>query len=227
MSCRILPRALILAVVLVAGSPSSASAQALWFERLDAERPSAVAVGTGFSGAFVAGLGYAHAVDGLGHRAIVDAELDVPWVEIDGHDWRLRAGIAMPFSIAGRWCVLPRIAPTLRASANEVADLIGVGVDVAVVAGYVAPRWSIGAELGFDAALVTHVTPTPAYRMAINDGATAGWYAGTGGMLRYGLQAGVTFGSNDIALRAGRLMMTTGDPPILPMYATVSYARRW
>ncbi len=54
-----------------------------------------------------------------------------------------------------------------------------------------------------------------------------GWYAIPGGMFRYGIQGGVTFGDNDVVLRAGQQRDIAGELPLFPFYATLGYDRRW
>jgi hypothetical protein len=208
-----------LAIAILLALPSAAFAQAI---RADALDGSALEARVGADDAFVAELDYSRSV----RFAIIDGTLDLPWDSLDVHDWRARVGLTVPMTVAGRWHVIPRVAPTLRVSANETAHLVGLGIDFGIVAGYYAPRWLVAAELGVDAELITHVTPTDEFRMKVFD-ATAGWYDALGGVVRYGLVLGTTAGRNDLALRVGLVRMTDGDPPTLPLYATLGYARRW
>jgi hypothetical protein len=215
-------------VLLVLFAPATAVAQATRADLLTTspDAANAVELRAAADDAFVAEVAYARAI----HASIplvVDAQLDVPWAELDARDWRLRIGVTAPIAISGRWHVIPRLAPTLRASANDMASLLGVGVDVATLAGYFAPRWFIAAEVGFDADLASRVAPTSDYRMYVNDEAPTGWYSTLGGELRYGATFGTTFGANDLGLRAGMLLQSDGTPPTLPFYAVLSYARRW
>lgn len=105
--------------------------------------------------------------------------------------------------------------------------MIDLGGDVAVLAGHYAPRWFAAAEVGFDWALATHIDHSDAYRMLVYADARDGWYGNTGGLFRYGLQGGITFGGNDVVLRAGQLRDVAGNPPLFPIYGTLSYDRRW
>ena len=41
------------------------------------------------------------------------------------------------------------------------------------------------------------------------------------------VRTGVSFGGNDIVLRAGRLFDIAGQPAAFPLYLTLGYDRRW
>lgn len=175
----------------------------------------AVELRGGVDSAFVAEVDYAHSIGPV----VLDGELDVPWDTPDFGDWRIRAGISVP--LGERWRVVPRIAPTVRASSNTSANLVGIGADLSVVAGYVGRRWFAGGELGFDAEVATHVTPSASFKMTVFPGA-AGWYSALGGIARAGVVTGTTFGANQLELRIGPTFGT-----LLPAYATLGYARRF
>jgi hypothetical protein len=209
--------------------PATAHAQAARADLL-ASSPSQsndVELRVGAEDAFVAEVGYARAVAVGSLRLILDGQLDVPWAELDARDWRSRVGVSLPLAVHGRWHVIPRVAPTLRGSTNNSAKLVGLGIDVGTMAGYFAPRWFAGIEVGFDADLAAHIVPSTAYRMQVNDRASPGWYATPGGELRYGITLGATAGRNDFALRVGRLLSTDGETPTLPFLAMLTFARRW
>jgi hypothetical protein len=115
----------------------------------------------------------------------------------------------------------------VRGTDNDAARLISLGPDVALLGGYYTRRWFAAAELGLDCALATHVTSSDAYRMHVYADARDGWYGGSATTLRAGLQAGASFGGNDLVLRAGRLQDLAGNPAMFPFYATLGYDRRW
>jgi hypothetical protein len=215
--------------VLIVFIPATAHAQAARADLL-ATSPAAsnaVELRVGAEDAFVAEVAYVRTLTVAGHTFVVDGGLDVPWAELDVHDWRTRLGVALPIAMHGRWLVIPRVAPTLRGTRNEAAEIVGLGIDVATVAGYFAPHWCAGIEVGFDADLAAHIAPSTAYRMQVNDRASTGWYATPGGELRYGVTVGTTVRRNDVGLRAGMLRSTDGDSPTLPFLAMLSFARRW
>jgi hypothetical protein len=139
----------------------------------------------------------------------------------------VRAGALAPILRRGSWRWLGGAAAVVRGTNDDIAGMIDLGVDVQTLAGYYAPCWFAAAELGFDAALATHISPSDAYRMQVYADARAGWYRDTGGLFRLGVQAGRALGRNDVTLRAGVMRDEAGNPPMIPFYVTLGYDRRW
>jgi hypothetical protein len=48
-----------------------------------------------------------------------------------------------------------------------------------------------------------------------------------GGIIRYGVQAGASFGRHDLVLRAGQMVDAGGEQPVLPFYGTLALNTRW
>ena len=48
-----------------------------------------------------------------------------------------------------------------------------------------------------------------------------------GGNIRFGLQAGASFGRYDLVLRAGKMVDVSGAPPMLPFYGTLTLDASW
>ena len=81
--------------------------------------------------------------------------------------------------------------------------------------------WFVAGELGVDWVAATHVTlqrclPEPGY-----PGAKDGWYRVPGGTTYAGLQAGLSFSSFDVVLRAGLPRTTALEPQTVPVYLTL------
>jgi hypothetical protein len=151
----------------------------------------------------------------------------LPWAGFDFSDYKLRAAALVPIVGTQRWKLAGTLAPTLRGSTNQISTLADFGVDLGLVGGYYRRRGFVAGELGFDAALSTHVTHTDAYRMTVHEDAVDGWYSNPGGNLRFGLQGGVTLARYDVILRVGQLRDTGGAPPLFPFYGTVTVNARW
>ncbi len=109
----------------------------------------------------------------------------------------------MPIVGRGAWKLVGGGTAIARATTNDVAQMIDLGTDAALVAGRYIPRWLAAAELGVDWALATHISHSDAYRMV------------------------VSLGANDLVLRAGVLRDDAGNPTTVPFYATLGYDRRW
>jgi hypothetical protein len=180
-----------------------------------------VSVTTGAEHGLVLGAGYARMLSVKDQPILVRTELALQWAEVDVSDFKLRAGALVPIVGNDRWKVIGGVTAIVRGTDNDIARMINAGADAAVLAGYYRPRWFAALEGGFDWALATHIDHSDEYRMSF-EGARDGWYHNAGGILRYGVQAGVSFAGNDIILRAGKL-----QDAMLPFYATLAYDRRF
>jgi len=215
--------AMITIVLLVA---IDAHADDLNFARLE-EGSNVASLTMGAEHGLVVGAGYDHVLALSGHPIVVGGELTMAGAEMDVHDIKLRAGAAVPIVGRGAWKVIGGAAAVVRTTNNEVADMVDVGSDVSIVAGRYSRRWFVAGELGFDWAIATHITNSDTYRMVAFPDARDGWYGNPGGLLRFGIQSGVSFGGNDIVLRAGMMRDIDGKPTMIPIYATLAYDRRW
>jgi hypothetical protein len=85
-------------------------------------------------------------------------------------------------------------------------------------------RWFAAGELGFDKAIITHVTHSDWYRTHIYPDAKDGWYLDAGGTYRAGLAGGVALGRTEIVGRVGWLRTEDFNELLPPMYASVGVA---
>jgi hypothetical protein len=182
---------------------------------------------TGAEHGLMLGMGYARGLSVADRPIVVGGDLTLGWAEVDIDDFRLRAGALAPIVGEGRWKLLGGLTAAIRGTKNEIARMIDLGTDVAILGGRYAPRGFFAAELGFDWAMATHVGHRELYRTKVHAGARDGWYRNAGGMLRAGLQGGLSLGRLDVILRAGRFADTSGTPPLFPFYATLSLNTRW
>jgi len=211
-------------IALLATLPATARAQELNFGALD-DGTSVTAVTTGAEHGLVIGAGYGYVAALGGHRLVLGADLTID--AADARDVALRTGVLAPVLGDGPWKLIVAAGAVARSGHNDVAQLIDIGADASLLAGRYSRRWFAAGEVGFDAALVTHIANSDSYRMVVYPGARDGWYGTTGGLFRFGVQGGVSFGSNDLTLRAGVLRDIVASPPLFPFYATVGYDRRW
>ena len=217
---------LIILVAVLFAAPLTAHAQAINFGALDNGDQLAL-VTTGAEHGLVLGAGYARAMTLFDHPLVLSGDAALQWAEVDPSDFRLRAGALVPIVGADRWKLIGGVTSIVRGTNNDVARMINVGADVMLAAGYYAPHWFAAGEGGFDWAAATHVTHSDAYRMRVYADARDGWYGNAGATLRYGLHTGVSFGGNDVVLRAGRLHDIAGQPAAFPLYVTLGYDRRF
>ena len=224
-AARRLLRAAVFAAVVAA--PLVARAQEVNLSRLDDEGANQVHVRTGAEHGFVAGVGYARTVSLLDRRLLLTGDVTVPFGGLDASDYRVRAGALVPIVGTRRWRLAGSIAPTVRGTENDAGSLTSLGTDLGVQGGFYARHWFVAGETGFDWSMTTHITHSDEYREKVYPGARDGWYAMSGGIIRYGVQAGASFGRHDLVLRAGQMVEVGGEKPMLPFYGTLALNTRW
>lgn len=219
-------KTLIASIAMLVAAPLAARAQDLGLGALD-EGTNVVSLTTGVEHGLMLGLGYARVLAVADRPIVAGADLTLGWAEVDVGDFRLRARALAPIAGRGRWKLLGGLSSTVRGTGNELARMLNVGADAALLAGRYAPRWFAAAELGLDWAIATHIEHGDAYRMTVYAGARDGWYGNPGAVLRAGLQGGISFGRHDLILRAGRLLDLAGKPALFPFYGTLAFDTRW
>lgn len=215
-----------IAVVLTL-APLAARSQEINLSTLDDGSPNRIHVRTGAEHAFVFGVGYARAVPFLDRRLLLHGDVSLPWAELDISDYRVRAGALAPIVGTGGWKVAGDLAPTLRGTDDRAGRMTNLGLDAGLLGGYYARHWFVAGEVGFDWAISTYVAHSDRYREQVYADARDGWYGDSGGNVRVGLQTGASFGLYDLVLRAGAVRDVAGEPPLLPLYATLALDRRW
>lgn len=224
---RLLRPVVFAAVVATVAAPLAARAQDVNLSRLDDEPANRVHLRTGAEHGFVTSVGYARAISLLDRRVLLMTDVTVPLGGLDASDYRVRAGALVPIAGTRRWRLAGSVAPTLRGTKNAAGSLTSLGTDLGLQGGFYARHWFIAAETGFDWAISTHVTHSHEYRDRVYEAARNGWYAMPGAIVRYGLQAGASFGRHDLVLRAGQMVEVGGEKPILPFYGTLALDTRW
>jgi hypothetical protein len=202
-------------------------AQDVNLSRLDDEPVNRVHLRTGAEHGFVTSVGYARTISLLDRRVLLTGDVTMPLGGLDASDYRVRAGALVPVVGMRRWRIAGSLAPTMRGTENPASRLTSLGADLSLQGGFYARHWFVAGETGFDWALSTHVTHSREYRERVYEGARNAWYAMPGAIVRYGLQAGASFGRHDLVLRAGQMVEVGGEKPLLPFYGTLALNTRW
>lgn len=102
-----------------------------------------------------------------------------------------------------------------------------MGADVSACIGYYRSGWFVAAETGFDKAIATRFKHSQEYHDNY-PGVQDGWYKPfTGGNFYYGLQTGVSFGKQDIYLKAGKtITQDFKSKPQVPFFGQIGYTIR-
>jgi hypothetical protein len=205
-------------IALVAATTSSA--QELNLATTSTARPSIVGLRTGVDHGFLGEIGYLRVL-ALGERQLfVGGDAAMPWAKADLSDHRVRATLGLPLG-GQHWKLAGWVSPALRGTENAASDMAALGVDLRLTGGYYARRWFTAAEAGYDWVAATHITFSDAYRTRVYSGAKDGWYRTPGGTAYAGLQAGVSFSSVDVILRAGLPRTIELEQQTLPIYVTM------
>ncbi len=184
-------------------------------------RPSIFLLRTGVDHAIVTEVGYRRVLAWGEQQVFVGGDFAVPWGNLDLGDYRARISVGLPVVRARHWKLAGWLSPTVLGTRSAANDMIAVGTDLRLTGGYYHHGWFVAGELGLDWVAVTHVQLSEAYRSEGYAGARDGWYATPGGTAYAGLQAGLSFSSVDVVLRAGLPRTPTLGPQTLPAYLTL------
>jgi hypothetical protein len=207
-------------VALALVAATRASAQELNLSTASTARPSIVEVRGGMDHAFVAGIGYLRVLGWADRQLLVGADVTLPWARLDLGDHRVRATVGLPLGTE-HWKLAAWVSPTVRGTENAASDMIALGADLRLTGGFYARRWFVAAEAGVDWVAATHIAFSDRYRRLVYDGAKDGWYGLPGGTTYAGLNAGLSFSSFDVVVRAGHPRTTALEEQTLPLYVTL------
>ena len=207
-------------VVVALAAARGVPAQELNLAATSAERPSILLVRTGVDHAFTGEVGYRHVLAWGDRQLFLGGDVIMPWAKLDLRDYAVRATAGLP--LGGRhWKLAGWLSPTLRGTGNAGADMTAIGADLRLTGGYYARGWFLAGEAGIDWVAATHIAVTDAYRTRVYAGAKDGWYGLPGGTVYAGLDAGLSFSSFDLVLRAGMPRTTSLAEQTLPAYLTI------
>lgn len=210
---------IMLGLVLPALAATEAAAQ--WNVARFATERNRVYSTFGLDPAFVSTVGYGRVVPVFGRGVELSADAGVATAHLDLHDFRARVG-AQGSLVRWRSVHLAGSATFItRGTENTVYRALGFGADLTGALGVYRPRWFTAGELGFDKAIITHVTNSDWYRTNVYPDAKDGWYLDAGGTYHYGLATGYAIGRAELVARAGWRRTERWDAVTPPMYATL------
>ncbi len=167
-----------------------------------------------------AGLGYHRLIPIKNFPMWIGGELSIPSGNQLGDDFKVRIGAQMKIFAVKRFQFSARIQGITRRYQNQSVRLFNFGSDFAGTIGYYRKHWFLGAEAGFDKAIVTNFKHSEWFKNNIYDSVQDGWYEpATGGNFYYGLQGGISMKKVDITLKAGKILQQDFESqPLLPFY---------
>lgn len=208
---------------------SFAGAQTVnWAGQTASNSKHLVHLNTGLNYGLIFGAGYAYRVSDGMFPILLQADYSFPSGEKVLDDFKTRIGGQIRLYQAGDFHFSAEVLGVFRRYENDFARLLNFGADMSGIVGYYRQRWFVAGEFGFDKAIITHFKHTQAYRENFPQ-VQDGWYEpATGGNFHYGLQTGISFGKNNITLKAGRLITQDfSTTPLFPFYAQVGVNRRF
>ncbi len=216
-------------LLLVMVFATAAHAQTLNPRSFEPDAPNVVSVGLGVDGPMVASLGYSRVLPlSAGPNAktlTVIARGTLPF-RPDLGDWALHFGGQLEVLRSGGWVFAPRLEVGLLRSSAVTQNITAWGTSLGLVGGYFGERLFVAAEVGWQKAWVTSVSPTALYRQNY-PGAKEGLYVSGGGLVEAGLQVGVRLaGHTELSLRVGRKATELlGSPTGLPFYGVLGLSQ--
>lgn len=175
----------------------------------------------GLDPAIVASLGYTNVFTVKGRPVQLLTELGVPAAKMDANDFRVRLGAQASLFSRGPWMLTGSLTAVTRGTENAIYRGINFGADLAGTLGIYRPGWFTATEVGYDAAVITHVRHSDFYREHYYPDAKDGWYLDAGGTYRFGAAGGVTLGRAEVVARAGWLRSEYGNDVTPPFYGAL------
>lgn len=202
---------------------NSAHAQVInWGSNYPGKQMANLNVGAEYG--MVGGAAYAHRLNVGPFPVWANIGLSTPAGQIFLDDYKLKAGGQARLAGHHKFHLGAGLHFLFRTVHTPYIKAQNFGGELSVTGGYYTSKWFLAAELGFDKAAATHIKHDDHYRQAY-PGVKDGWYeVPTGGNFNFGIQTGVSFGRNDLYLKAGMVRaQDLKSTPLLPMYAQLGY----
>lgn len=213
-----------LVLALLIGAAGTTNAQSMNWGNSKKENKHIITAHAGWENGLVYSLGYSYRVNERLFPAYVSVDVSAPSGNKLADDFKTRIGGNILWLKHRDFRFSTNLYAVFRRFGNEYARLVNFGSDFSGVIGYYRKRWYVAGEAGFDKAIVTHFRHSEKYK-AQYPGVVNGWYEpATGGMFYYGMQAGFSFGRNDLWLKAGKTLAEDfKTKPVVPMYGQLGY----
>lgn len=166
------------------------------------------------------GIGYHRLVSVKKNPLWLGGEFSMPSGKESADDFKVKTGAQIRIAAFNYFQFSARVQSVARRYHNQSVTLFNFGSDFSGTLGYYRTHWFLGAEAGFDKAIVTHFKHSTWYKENIYDHVQDGWYEpATGGNFYYGLQSGFSMKKTDITLKAGKVLLQDfKSQPLLPFY---------
>ena len=198
---------------------SSLQAQTFNWGSLQSNQLHVLNANTGIEHGIIYGVGYGYQIKNKFVPVVANIEYSFASGDNILDDIKTKLGVQIDLIEITNFHFTAKLHGVIRRYENEKVRLVNFGSDLAGVVGYYRAKWFVAGELGFDKAIITHFKHSDYYQEQY-PGVQNGWFGpSTGGNFYYGLQAGLSFGKQDLFVRAGKIL--TQDfktPPSYPFY---------
>ena len=199
-------------------------AQVINWKNISTQNKHLLHINAGVEYGAIAGVGYHHLIPIKRFPFWIGGEFSVPsGNQLADDDFKVRLGGQIKIVEFNHFQFSARIQGIARRYHNQSVRLFNFGSDLAGTMGYYRKQWFLGAEAGFDKAIVTHFKHTDWFKRNIYNNVQDGWFQpATGGNFYYGLQGGFSMNKVDITVKAGKVLQQDfKSQPLLPFYGQV------
>lgn len=211
-------------ILILCAFTSQSHSQNINWENLKSEQKHVVHIGIGWDYGLVYGLGYGYQLNSK-IPVLLNASYSFPSGGKLFDDFKTKVGAQALLYRKNNLQMSASINAIYRRYENPLVCLQNFGSEITGNIGYYKPNWFVGAEFGFDKAIVTHFKHSASFKENVFVDVKDGWYMpATGGNFSYGIQTGYSFNSSDITFKIGRA--TSQDfktTPLIPYYLQLGY----
>lgn len=212
--------------LLIQGATPVQSQTVNW-ERLEKAPVHVINLNAGLQHGIIYGMDYSY-YNKTSIPLMVHVFISIPSGKKLADDFKIQPGIQIQCLKYKDFRLTTRIDGIIRRRhETTTVTLVNMGADVSACVGYYRSGWFIAAETGLDKAIATHFKHSKEY-CDNYPGVQDGWYKPfTGGNFYYGLQTGISFGKQDIYLKAGKMIAQDFKSKLqVPFYGQVGYSIR-
>ncbi len=195
-------------------------AQVINWKNISKQNNHLLHVNAGAEYGVTAGMGYHHLIPIKSFPLWIGGEFSTPGGNQPMDDFKVRLGAQIKIAAFNFFQFSARIEGISRRYQNQSVTLFNFGSDFAGTLGYYRKHLFLGAEAGFDKAIVTYFKHSDWHKNNIYNNVQDGWYEpATGGNFYYGLQGGYSMKKTDFTLKAGKVLQQDFESqPLLPFY---------
>ena len=209
---------------IIAAQVQNSSAQEVFNNVQPGERRAYLSFEIDPTFAVVAGFARGFEIKAINRNLTVTADITLPIFLVDFKHYRIKIGSRVPLFDSKKWNIINRFSIKNKGTQNIIYSGNALSIEEGLLLGYFSKKWFAAGEVDYDKFILTHIEHSNWYRENVHPDAIDGWYGGTGGRIKIGLQSGYTF-RNIIELALGLGMSRTesfNEPVGLPIFMSIA-----